>query len=68
MAKGSKKRAGKPSGKDAAKDPAKDTVRTGPTKPGRSRSRRVAEEALPPDLPTLPGRPPGQRLYDVPFS
>jgi hypothetical protein len=27
-----------------------------------------AEDPLPPEPPAIPGRPPGQRLYDMPFS
>jgi hypothetical protein len=46
----------------------------GDRKHGRSAARRrlpepdVAAELLPPEPPAAPGRPPGQRLYDMPFS
>ncbi|MGI3785435.1 MAG: CHAD domain-containing protein [Janthinobacterium lividum] len=42
-----------------------------PAKKKVSRADRVSEvdlEPLPPEPPTIPGRPPGQRLYDMPFS
>ncbi len=48
--------------RDRAKAPRRDRV------VGRGASVEVAEEPLPPEFPTLPGRPPGQRLYDMPFS
>ena len=34
----------------------------------RARAAEVVEEPLPPEPPAVPGRPPGQRLYDMPFS
>ena len=58
---------------------AKDTAKRGKAKPatskpvkvkpaGRARATEVVEEPLPPEPAAVPGRPPGQRLYDVPFS
>ena len=57
-----------------AKGRAKGSKAKGPTKddrakkPRRDRAPERVEEPLPPELPAAPGRPPGQRLYDMPFS
>ena len=70
MAKGHKKTERRDARKDAAKRKGSVTA----PKRDRERERRrdrlaaVVEEPLPPELPAIPGRPPGQRLYDMPFS
>ncbi|GAB2590618.1 CYTH and CHAD domain-containing protein [Microlunatus antarcticus] len=60
MAKGRKAKGARK--QDRAEAKAKDKAARGPRAAG------PVEEPLPPELPAVPGRPPGQRLYDVPFS
>jgi hypothetical protein len=60
MAKGRKK-AGRASKKGARKHDLVKAAR-------RARVVEVLDEPLPPEPPAVPGRPPGQRLYDMPFS
>jgi hypothetical protein len=68
MAKGRKK-AGRPAAKDARKrDTVEAKVKVKEKAARRDRVPDVVEDPLPPEPPARPGRPPGQRLYDMPFS
>ena len=65
MAKGQQK-AARGSAKGARKRDRED--RKGRKAARRARAAEVVEDPLPPEPATVPGRPPGQRLYDMPFS
>ena len=67
MAKGHKARDPRAKGQKATGEKAKGRKgagRAGAKAPEQDRSL----EPLPPEPPAVPGRPPGQRLYDMPFS
>lgn len=70
MAKKGRKRAERTAAKKAGRrgsvKPTK--VERAKVEPGRARAAAVVEEPLLPEPPAIPGRPPGQRLYDMPFS